>query len=383
MGLINDVAVLRGNCIVVYTDFSQFRKSKGNSPLSVNSISNLKKGKEGHYNGYMSPATARACKKYINCFLLGIKYSGKKNTLPTFTTLTLPAKQKHDDNYIKREMFGRFMEAAKNKWKVEHYFWRAEPQKNGNIHFHVLTDKRISWRGIRNVWNYYCKKHGYIDDYRNEQKNWHQGGFKPRLDLAKPSTDKTGAKLKGWSISSQKKAYDRGVKTNWSDPNSTDIHRLKKINNVGAYVTKYMCKNANEVQVIADLNLKLSKSSISDQEKLAIEARIKVLSSKYRKIDGRIWGASDSLRNLTYFKEVIQTRTTDGNCVDGSPEMMTYLDSIASEPNLKFEQINDYLRVMMLEKPQSHYLRKHMPFLGKCYQNHYSMMYKSNHYANV
>ena len=38
------------------------------------------------------------------------------------------------------------------------------------------------------------------------------------------------------------KRFEYGKKTNWSDPNTTDIHSVYKINNLAAYLSKYMAK---------------------------------------------------------------------------------------------------------------------------------------------
>lgn len=170
----------------------------------------------------------------------------------TFCTLTLCSEQMHSDNYLKRHGLGRFIQELERKHGITEYFWRAEPQNNGNIHFHLLLAKEIPWQHIRGIWNKILKDLGYLALYSAKMFNKYCGGFKP--------SDNPNDKR---SIEQQVKAYRAGVQSHWSNPNSTDIHRLNKTKNAAAYVCKYVSKDEGS-----------------------------------RKIEGRIWGCSDNLRKL-------------------------------------------------------------------------------------
>ena len=74
----------------------------------------------------------------------------------------------------------------------------------------------------------------------------------------------------------QFKAYQYGVETNWSQPNTADIHAIKQKDNIKAYICKYM-----------------TKSDGSDQTK--------------RKIEGRLWGCSDELRKVSTYEQSFDT----------------------------------------------------------------------------
>ncbi len=180
-----------------------------------------------------------------------------------FVTLTLPAKQKHSDNEIKAKLLNQFLIEMKKRWKVDKYVWRAEKQHNGNLHFHILVNKFIPALEMRDVWNRICNKLGYVDDYRQNMKKFHEGGFKVREDL-----------LQYWPKRDQKNAYEKGIKSNWANPNTTDIHSTRKLGNVRNYLIKY-----------------LSKNEIIDPE--TGEIFEKALEQK-----GRIWGCSQNLSNL-------------------------------------------------------------------------------------
>lgn len=192
----------------------------------------------GVYNGYMSPKTRSKVKKYLSTWLASVQKIRKSNLLQsldkqpyiTFVTLTLPSAQLHEDNEIKRKCLTPYIETLKRKYNVWNYFWRAEAQKNGNIHFHILIDSYIHHTAIRNEWNQCINKLGYVDKFK------------------------------------EKHGHD--------NPNSTDIHSLKKIGNVEAYVIKYCCK-----------------------------------SDGYRQIDGRIHGCSDDLKKLTPYECLVDEET--------------------------------------------------------------------------
>lgn len=157
----------------------------------------------------------------------------------SFITLTLSSKQIHTDNEIKKECLNQFLIEAKKKWGVKNYVWRAEKQKNGNLHFHILSDRFIPWSELRDVWNRIQNKLGYVDRYRDQMLAFHQGGFKVRKDL-----------LKSWAYKNQLKAYREGSKSDWHNPNSTDIHSIRLVSNVKAYVMKYVTKDQAEGEII-------------------------------------------------------------------------------------------------------------------------------------
>jgi len=116
-----------------------------------------------------------------------------------FITLTLSAPQKHDDEYIKKYMLNRFLEVMRHEYNMKSYVWKAEAQENGNIHFHITSNRYIDYQRLRDIWNNIQEKHGYIDQY------FATNGHK--------------------------------------DPNSTDIHSIRKVRNLAAYLATYMTKN--------------------------------------------------------------------------------------------------------------------------------------------
>lgn len=150
-----------------------------------------------------------------------------------FITLTLPATQGEvTDNAIKNKCLNLFLTTCRQKFQMINYIWKAEAQENGNIHFHLTTDIYIHWKEARKIWNRCLETYGFISRYRANMLKHHQHGFNFREDLAKQ-----------WPREKQYQAYLYGCKTDWSDPNTTDVHAVKKITNLAGYLTKYFCKN--------------------------------------------------------------------------------------------------------------------------------------------
>jgi len=186
----------------------------------------------------------------------------------SFITLTLPTNQFHSDNIIKSACLNQFLIEASKKWHIKNYIWRAEKQKNGSIHFHILTDKFIPWSELRDVWNRIVNKLGYVEKYRDHMRAFHSEGFQVRSDL-----------LKNWDYKAQVKAYQKGKVNDWSSPNSTDVHSIGKINNIRKYILKYTVKDDNNGEIL-----------------------------------GRMWGCSESLSKIegatevfdSYFQEEIK-----------------------------------------------------------------------------
>ena len=204
--------------------------------------------------GKVSPTAKRKITKAIDYLLMmsddkpvtSQKTGRRFHFKVAFITLTLPSKQIHSDNEIKRTCLNSFLIELQKYHKVKRYVWRAEKQKNGSIHFHIIIDKFVHYNDIRNRWNRIVNKLGYVDRYRDAMREFYKDGFKVRKDL-----------LKNWNETAQRKVYHKNLNTGWHSPNSTDIHSIRKIFNLGKYFVKYMTKNQEEKPT----KLKMKKKS--------------------------------------------------------------------------------------------------------------------------
>lgn len=260
-------------------------------------------------NGLISKLAKKKMEKALDYLLLLSNdqqvqqtQAGKKVTFKlSFITLTLSSKQIHSDNEIKNSCLNQFIIEIQKYHQVRNYIWRAEKQKNGNIHFHIVTDKFIGWSKIRDRWNRIQNKLGYVDRYRDELKAYHQGGFKVRQDL-----------LKTWSIKNQIRAYDVGKANDYNNPNSTDIHSVKKIGNIKAYISKYVTKNPENL------------------DKLTDEEKAKIL------VTGRIWSSNQELANI------------EGAQIDIDSYVSKELENITKHSGAKVFE-GDYFKVIYID----------------------------------
>lgn len=169
-----------------------------------------------------------------------------------FITLTLCSKQRHSDNTIKSVLLNQFLTELRTKYNCSNYVWRAESQRNGNVHFHVVTDVFIPWRALRTDWNRIQEKLGYVSAFTE--------------------------------------------KTNKYDPNSTDVHSINAIKNLSAYLAKYCTKNSKGYVVMAT-----QASTTPFRPNCWLTYVHPVLNRKatfYRQIHGKLWGLSQSLSRL-------------------------------------------------------------------------------------
>lgn len=190
-----------------------------------------------HFKGEMSDQTRKKVKRIVESWISAITIGtgqarmARRNLSKyvTFVTLTLSAKQEHTDQELKRELLNYFLINASRQFKVGEYIWVSEKQKNGNIHFHIIFDKFIHWKRVRRLWNLSQERLGYVSKF--EKKHGHR------------------------------------------NPNSTDIHALRKIKNVTGYICKYLTKEANA-----------------------------------HKVEGRLWATTRTLARAQYFRSVADSR---------------------------------------------------------------------------
>ena len=245
-----------------------------------------------NHHGLMSTKANRRVRLAIDwlCLLSKNKHVSSDKTGKNFTfklnfiTLTLSSKQKHSDNEIKSKLLNQFLVELRDKFGANRYLWRAESQRNGNIHFHVVTDVFIPWRTLRTSWNRIQNKLGYVDAFE--------------------------------------------VQSGTRDPNSTDVHSIKQIKNLPAYLSKYCSKNAKGYTVVRTLATKTPFQPpcwlTYKHPKLKPEAHF------YRQVNGRLWGLSQSLSKLkSCRKEVTEEMNREIEVLKAKfPDKVRYKDFI-------------------------------------------------------
>lgn len=158
------------------------------------------------------------------------KIKGKKSL--KFITLTLASEQQHEDRVIKFELLNQFLTELRTKFSMHHYIWKAEKQKNGNIHFHIIVDVYIKYSQIREIWNRIQNKLGYVDRFKN---NIVALGFDHYVARAMENNSSL-------TLSQCRARWRKGQETNWENPPSTEIRQVEKVRKIGAYFAKYFSK---------------------------------------------------------------------------------------------------------------------------------------------
>lgn len=116
-----------------------------------------------------------------------------------FVTLTVAD---NETMYTAREMYDLclkpFLRWMRETKKTQFYIWKAELQKRGQIHYHIVSNKFIEHSEIKNKWNQLQKDAGILEGFFAKHKHY--------------------------------------------NPNGTDIHAVYKVKDLNAYFSKYLAK---------------------------------------------------------------------------------------------------------------------------------------------
>lgn len=182
------------------------------------------------------------------------------NFRTSFVTLTLPAAQMHEDKDIKGRILNNFLNVMRQKFGLKNYVWKAELQKNENIHFHIVWDLYIHHAAVRYYWNQSLELLGYVSNYHAR--------FSP-MSLA------TYARYRKKPVSEVVAAFRYGQKTNWMSPPTEQVVAVKDALTLAKYLNKYILKNP------------------ADDDAGGIN-RIQLF--------GRVWGRSQSISAIQFSK---------------------------------------------------------------------------------
>lgn len=185
---------VRNNCLLYY-EVPTTSPAKGNPNLV-----NLNK-----YTGTMSTGASSRIKKAVDILLqlsperivynpITLKYF--PFTI-NFITLTISCRR----NIGLVEGYQKMLMPYLRKMKrhgMKTYIWKAEFQKRGQLHYHITSNFFINWSLIRNEWNNLQRSNGYLNEYARVNRHY--------------------------------------------DANSTDVHSVYKVRDIGAYLAKYLAK---------------------------------------------------------------------------------------------------------------------------------------------
>lgn len=186
----------------------------------------------------------------------GKSYSFKVN----FITLTIPTLDHGiTDHQFKSKLLHNFISAARYRFGMYNFVWKVETQKNGNIHAHLTTDVFTDHKAVRSIWNKILQEHGVIEKYHLKHKYLSEDEY-----ISMYLNDDQS------NVFQLKKAYKNGVENNWMNPNSTDVHAVHKVKDLGAYLAKYFGKSEDDRRRIKGRVWSCSYS-LSSKNKLVLE----------------------------------------------------------------------------------------------------------------
>ena len=202
------------------TTFVPLKRSSHNLQISKNAYRALKSKINWLY--YLSEP--KKIKTYKGNYIYNHRIS--------FITLTLPSIQNHSTSYLNKALLNVFLTEIRQRTKMLNYVWRLEFQKNGNAHWHIVTDTYLDYFLIQKIWNRLLKKEGYIEAYQNKFKNMSLSEYNKKYN--------SESKVEFKKIASR---YAKGLKANWSNPNSVDVKNVQNKNSIASYISKYFGKN--------------------------------------------------------------------------------------------------------------------------------------------
>ena len=231
----------RSKSIVAYNDYHKLRGT-GKNGISENVLEfrmsakfreNAKKLKErAKYTGEITPGAKKRLTKAISLLIQSSPEKWIYNPVTkksqhhkiSFITLTLPnVETAKDAKFTHKYLLQPMLRILRTKYKMKSYVWKCELQKNDSIHYHITTDLFMPWEQLRQHWNALLGKNGMLAEFQ--------------------------------------KMYGH------DNPNSVDIHSVNKVNDLEAYLVKYISKE------------------YQNSKKLA----------------GKVWDCSKNLKESTYF----------------------------------------------------------------------------------
>lgn len=183
----------------------------------------------------------------------------------SFVTLTIASSKLLTAREGYQLLLQHFLQWLRRTKGVELYVWKAELQKRGQLHYHLVFPNFIHYLEIRNKWNALQKEAGLLDDYAREH-----GHF---------------------------------------CPNSTDIHETYGVKNMRAYIMKEMGKaaNANRFRAKQIVESLIQAGEVPECQK---EQFIQEYTGDLV-MEGKVWDCSECLGAGKYYTVALTDRHVD------------------------------------------------------------------------
>lgn len=166
--------------------------------------------KDNRHKGQLSESGAKGLRNSINWLIHSAKaqqvYDRKRKKLfktkITFITLTVPPKERGMITNVEfKGALNSFLVYARKYFYLSNYIWKVEAHKDGRLHLHLTTDTFIHHAKLRSAWNRVLQRRGMLDFHYKKFGNY--------------------------------------------NPNSTDIHSVRKVGSLAGYLCAYMAKKTD------------------------------------------------------------------------------------------------------------------------------------------
>lgn len=132
------------------------------------------------YTGLMTKSGAKIIEKRLTGWINSIKVHNMVNnidrrsakTYPVFITLTLPDQNGLSDKEVKKDLLELLLKRLIYNGMMIEYFWKAEKQKRGTLHFHLITDRYVDMKYLQTIWNDILRKKGILNNYYKIHKHY-------------------------------------------------------------------------------------------------------------------------------------------------------------------------------------------------------------------
>lgn len=253
-----------------------------------------------------------------------------------FVTLTMINKVE-DTKAVK--VLNKFLTVLRKQYGQFNYIWVAERQGNGNIHFHMICDKRFDIVYINSLWT-------------AQQVN--SGVYHKNISRLMRNEKASIAKLHKSGIEGQK------IVQKYFNP--VDVIKVKSIDGLSCYLTQYITKNETKMScAVWHCNRNVSKVFTKQiiSHKLFLETcdntKNKIVSKKGKVYKSKVfvhqYGMISTIMNKGYFKKylsemlLINKWILNGEGVDVGYEMKLkdYLQFLYQNQTTKAEQLTAIL----------------------------------------
>lgn len=299
----------------------------------------------GIYNGYISRNSASVIRKRLEGWIKSVQLNnrsvqgGKRpdHSHIGFLTVTLPSDQIHSDNEIKRRCLMPFLQQIKRVYGVQENAWFAQPQKNGNIHFHILVDRYLDKDRVNDHWNIAVDHLGYLSRYVARTG-----------DLRPPSTQiqtcPSDMSLVGYVMKYVSRSPEVRCSVKMVDG--------QKIKRVSLWESEKIAATVDQAR--------LAGVDMLDQS-ISIRSGFVYRSHEVRRIEGRCWGMSAGVRSADIYKQDVTYRVAD------------LVEVLKWEPSVNFVQ-RDHCEIYYLNVHD--FLLRHDGVILSDYRRYYLRQYQ-------